>query len=94
MLIDESRALYTAYRMGRGSWWNIFGPKSWWIYAKLLLKGRRIQHHRHDQGDYDQLGGDILIDPEGVVRLHHVGAGPADRPSVTSILHVARNAQP
>ena len=83
MLVDESRALYAAYGMERGSWWNIYGPRSWWIYAKLLMKGRRL---RRSRGDFDQLGGDVLIDPEGIVRLHYVGSGPADRPSVTTII--------
>ncbi len=89
MLVDESRALYVAYGMERGSWWAIYGPASWWIYAKLLVKGRRLQR---SHGNYDQLGGNVLIDPGGIVRLHHVGSGPADRPSVTTIIDRIRNA--
>jgi hypothetical protein len=27
-------------------------------------------------------GGDVLIDPGGIVRLHHTGVGPADRPVI------------
>ena len=88
MLVDESRALYKAYGMDRGSWWAIYGPRSWWIYAKLLFKGRRLQQ---SHGNLDQLGGDILIDPDGIVRIHHVGAGPADRPSVETILDRVRS---
>jgi hypothetical protein len=30
----------------------------------------------------------VLIDPAGVVRVHHVGSGPADRPSIESLLRV------
>lgn len=85
LLVDESRQLYAAYGMHRGTWWEIFGPASIWIYAKLLLRGRKL---RRPHGDPSQLGGDVLIDPQGIVRLHHVGAGPADRPSVESLLHV------
>lgn len=83
ILIDESRELYTAYGMERGRWWEIWGLGSWWAYLKLLLRGRRL--HK-PAGDVRQLGGDVLIDPEGTVRLHHVGRGPADRPPVESIL--------
>ncbi len=90
MLVDESRDLYVAYGMERGSWWNIHGPPSWWIYAKLLMKGRRL---RRASGDTDQLGGDVLIDPDGIVRRHHVGSGPADRPSVTAIMDRVRSAE-
>ena len=87
LLVDESRALYAAYGMQHGKWRDILGWSSWWAYAKLLLRGRRM--HR-SSGDLQQLGGDVLIDPAGVVRLHHIGTGPADRPSVSSLLDVAR----
>jgi hypothetical protein len=87
LLVDESRALYAAYGMHRGHWRDILGWSSWRAYAKLLLQGRRL---RRSSGDLQQLGGDVLIDPEGVVRLHHVGTGPADRPSVSSLLDVVR----
>ena len=90
MIVDETRALYSAYGMERGSWWKIYGPGPWWVYAKLLLKGRRL---RRPRGNFDQLGGDVLIDPEGIVRLHHVGSGPADRPSVRTIIDVIRELQ-
>ncbi len=81
---DETLALYHAYGMERGRWWEIWGPSSIWIYAKLLLRGRRAQSQ---QGDPRQLGGDVLIDPNGIVRMHYVGDGPADRPAIDSILH-------
>ena len=87
LLVDESRALYAAYGMERGNWWNIYGPGPWLVYAKLLLKGRRLRRLR---GNFDQLGGDVLIDPEGIVCLHHVGSGPADRPSVKTLLDLVR----
>ncbi len=90
LLVDESRALYSAYGMDRGQWWDIWGPASWWAYAKLLIQGRRL--HRSD-GDVNQLGGDVLIDPTGIVRLHHVGSGLADRPSVSSLLELVQNAE-
>jgi hypothetical protein len=48
---------------------------------------------QNSNGDVVQLGGDILIDPGGYVRLHHVGKSPADRPTVKSILGVVRNAE-
>ena len=87
ILVDESRTFFGAYGMRRGNWWGVWGPASWWVYAKLLLRGRKI---KRPAGDVRQLGGDVLIDPQGVVRLHHVGRGPADRPSVPSVLQVVR----
>lgn len=87
LLVDSERSLYHAYDMYRGHWWNIFGPASWAIYAKLLLQGRKL---RAPTGDTQQLGGDVLIDPQGIVRLHHVGNGPADRPAVATLLDIVR----
>ena len=87
LLIDESRAQYAAYGMHRGRWQDILGWSSWWAYAKLLFRGRRL---RRSSGDLQQLGGDVLIDPTGIVCLHHVGTGPADRPSISSLLEVVR----
>lgn len=83
LLVDPSRSLYAAYGMHRGRWRDILGPAALGSYAKLMLQGRRP--HR-PTGDLQQLGGDVLIDPDGIVRLHHIGAGPADRPSVSSLL--------
>ena len=34
------------------------------------------------------LRGTFLIDPDGIVQLHHVGEGPADRPGVEMILQI------
>ncbi|MFV2069765.1 MAG: SelL-related redox protein [Pirellulales bacterium] len=87
LLIDDSRRLYAAYDMSRGHGWNLFGPAALGSYAKLLLRGRRI---RRPTGDVYQLGGDVLIDPNGIVRLHHVGNGPADRPEIDSLLQIAK----
>lgn len=89
ILLDEQLNLYTAYGMERGRWWHVFGPEAWWIYARLLWRGRKL---RAPTGDPQQLGGDVLIDPRGIVRLHHVGRGPADRPAVSAILECVRSA--
>ena len=35
-----------------------------------------------------QRGGDVLIDPDGIVRMHRVGKGPADRPGVERFLQI------
>ncbi len=84
LLIDAERKLYRAYGMERGSWREIYGLASWWAYAKLFARGRRP---RLPGSDVHQLGGDVLIDRAGIVRFHHVGRGPADRPAVAELLH-------
>jgi len=88
ILLDKDRQLYTAYGMMRGRVTDVLGLRSWWAYAKLMARGRRL---RRTEADVYQLGGDVLADPEGIVRFHHIGRGPADRPTITTLLDVARS---
>ncbi len=83
LLIDNSRETYASYGMLKASFLDIWGPRSWCAYLREILKGRLP---KSSHGDIFQRGGDVLIDPSGIVRLHHVGAGPADRPDVATIL--------
>jgi hypothetical protein len=83
LLIDESRQLYEAYGMFKGRVWDLFGPAAVGAYLKLMSQGKMP---RRPTGDVTQLGGDVLIDPNSIVRYHHVGSGPADRPSVSALL--------
>ena len=69
--------------MFSASFWDVWGAKTWWVYLKEIAKGQKL---RKSTGDILQRGGDVLIDPTGIVRLHHVGRGPADRPAVETIL--------
>jgi peroxiredoxin len=87
LLVDENRSVYQNYSMLSASFWDIWGPKTWLAYARELLKGK---HLVKSEDDIYQRGGDVLIDPQGIVRLHHVGTGPADRPGVGLILRMIR----
>jgi hypothetical protein len=83
LLVDETRETYKAYEMLSASFWDVWGPKTWWVYLKELARGEKF---RKAGRDVYQRGGDVLIDPGGTVVLHHIGAGPADRPAVGAIL--------
>ena len=87
LLVDDTLSLYRAYGIERGRLWDIWGPASWGAYAKLLSRGRKM---KAPAGDVNQLGGDVLVDPQGIVRMHHIGSGPADRPPVSQLLDVIR----
>ena len=89
VLLDETRALYGAYGMSRESVWRVWGPASWWGFITLLARGRKLHL---PTGDVYQMGGDVLIDPQGVVRLHYVSRYPLDRPSIDALLAAARGA--
>jgi AhpC/TSA antioxidant enzyme len=90
LLIDRQRVLYRAYGMAGGRRSAIWGPATWWAYARLIARGHRL---RRPTGDVNQLGGDVLVDPTGRVGLHHVGRGPADRPAVGALLERVRQGQ-
>ncbi len=84
LLVDDTRETYRNYGMLSASFWDVWGPKTWWAYLKEIVKGKKIIK---PGGDIFQRGGDVLIDPGGTVRLHHVGVGPGDRPTVGALLN-------
>ena len=88
IVIDESRRLYKRYQMHKASFWDLWGPRTWWAYFKQLLKGKLP---KKTTGDIHQRGGDVLIDQFGEIKLHHVGTGPADSPSVEAIINIINN---
>jgi hypothetical protein len=63
----------------RRSW----GIKVWLEYTRLMVKGRKW---RGIQGDSSQLGGDIIVDREGIIRMAYRSHDPTDRPPVSDIL--------
>jgi hypothetical protein len=85
LLLDTDRTLYRAYGMTRGGWWSIYGPASIWRYLKLMSGGRQPGK---PGSDWRQLGGDVLIDPAGIVRAHHISTSPHDRPSIDAMLQI------
>ncbi len=87
---DPERKAYDAYRLRKGSPWAIFGPKTIWAYALLLARGRLP---KGVQGDPYQLGGDFVIDGQGLVRFAYRSLDPTDRPSIDTLLHAVRDAQ-
>jgi len=89
IVLDNQRHLYNNYNMYRASFWDVWGLRSCWAYLKQLVKGRLPKAL---SSDIYQRGGDVLIDDQGVIRLHHVGTGPADRPAIDSILKIVDSA--
>ena len=90
LLVDAERRLYRAYEMRKARLRHLWGAatlRAYWREARLG------QFPRLPRADTAQQGGDVLIDPAGLVRFHHVGRGPADRPPVARLL-AARRAFP
>jgi hypothetical protein len=81
-LIDPQRKTYQAYGLDYSlarSW----SPKVWMEYARLMIRGRRW---RGIQGDSGQLGGDFVVDREGILQLTYRSQDPTDRPEVSYLL--------
>lgn len=55
----------------------------WLEYARLMTKGRRW---RGIQGDSGQLGGDFIVDREGILQLTYRSQDPTDRPAVSYLM--------
>ena len=90
ILVDDTRVIYKGFDMLAASFWDVWGLKTWLVYFREMTKGHKPEK---SEGDIYQRGGDVLIDPKGIVRLHHVGEGPADRPSITNILKIVKEYQ-
>jgi len=86
LLIDRERTVYGTFGLER-SLLRAWSLKTMWRYVQLRRAGYR---RRGIQGDSAQLGGDFIIDPEGIVRLAHRSRDPTDRPSVDRLLTVLR----
>lgn len=90
LLLDKSMQLYKAYGMEQGSWWSISNPLAIWKYVLLILKGRMPGK---PGSNLRQMGGDVLIDPNKIVRLHYTSTDPHDRPAVEQILNIVEMAK-
>lgn len=84
ILLDEDRKVYHAYGLRR-SFWQVWSLRVMWHYWRMTRRGWKI---RPIKGDPHQLGGDFVVDPEGVLRLVHASRDPTDRASVDSLLQV------
>lgn len=82
LLLDPDLAAYRVYDLQRSvlhSWgWNNLR-----YYAKAALRGQKFSVNR---GGVNQLGGDFLVDANGILRLVHPSHDPTDRPAVSSLL--------
>lgn len=86
LLLDDERKAYHAYGLEH-SYLRSWGIKTIWTYARYLASGRKW---RGIQGDSGQLGGDFLVDAQGIVRLAHRSHDPTDRPSVDTLLSAVK----
>ena len=90
MLVDDELTLYHAYGFERATLGKLLGPITTLKYVWLMLTGTKPG----SPGKViRQMGGNVLIDPDGVVRMHHRSVTPHDRPGIEEILgHMSTSA--
>ena len=73
--------------MGRATLWKLGNPAMIWRYLVTIFSG----HLPGRKGrDIRQMGGSVLIDPNGIVKLNHVSEDSFDRPEVATILELVK----
>ena len=80
--LDPEKETYDLYGM-TSSALQAWGPKNLWFYAKALMRGKQLKEHR---GDTDQMGGNFIVDKNGIVRFAYPSKNPTDRPEVAQLL--------
>lgn len=87
VLLDRDRSVYNAYGLER-SYWRSRSLKTRWVYFKAWLSGK--QTHDSHGDDTSQLGGDFIVDKNGLMRLVYPSHDPTDRPPVDDLLKILK----
>ncbi len=86
---DPQRHLYAALDLGRGSLWQLFGPRVWWRGLLATLRGHLVGRL---VGDGFQMPGAFIIEDGRVVRaFRHRDA--ADRPDLEGLCRLPAAAE-
>jgi peroxiredoxin len=90
ILSDPDRRAYAAFGLPRARPWQIWNWGMVGVYTRGLLHGRLPRLRR---ADFSQLGGDVVLAPDGRVVYLHRGRALADRPSIEEIMAAVRRAR-
>lgn len=86
LLLDQERQVYHAYDL-KESWLRSWNFRTLVRYIRLLLSGAKWRGIR---GKSTQLGGDFIVDSDGIIRLAYRSREAADRPEVGDLLETLR----
>jgi len=84
--LDPTRQSYHAFGL-ESSIIHSWGWNSMRYYLQAAFRGQRPHFNR---GNTNQLGGDFIVDAQGIVRLAHPSHDPTDRASLPKLLAVLR----
>ena len=88
ILADVDRKSYKAMKFPRASTTQLVGPKS---LAKGLVRGASGVGVGRPIGDVAQLGGTVLVQPDGDIVWTHVQQDASDNPSIEELLEALRD---
>ncbi len=91
LLLDPDRTVYRAYGFGRASARRVWSIGTLRQYASILRRDGVDALERPTE-DTRQLGGDVVIAPDGTLAWGFWSAGPDDRPSVDELVAEVRAA--
>jgi peroxiredoxin len=88
VLGDPGKASYRTLGLGRGSWWSLLvAPMLENLAEAFSLIGKAsLRWSANPRSDVRQLGGVMIVDPEGVIRYLHRSATTTDVPPTTDLL--------
>lgn len=92
VLVDPAREVYRTYGYRRGSVRRVWGWRAAKRYVELFRSGG-IKGLRRPVEDTLQLGGDVVISPDGALAYAFHGDGPDDRPSIDELLDAVDRAR-
>jgi hypothetical protein len=81
LVVDDSRELYAAWGLGRGSLGHVLGRRSLGAVSRLAREGIR---NRHPSGTRWQMAGTFALDAGRIVRWVHVPAHAGDLPDLSA----------
>ncbi len=87
ILLDRDRTVYKAYQLER-SRLRSYHPRVVWMYIKRWFQRGKFYDSHGD--DTSQLGGDFIVDKNGILRLIYPSHDPTDRPSVDDLLNTLK----
>ena len=90
VVTDPERELYRALGFGRGSFWRVWGWKSFKKYVELMRSGAKLEPSS-SEADTRQLGGNAVVGRDGRLAWIYSGAGPDDRPTIDAVIQAVRS---
>lgn len=92
LLVDPDRSTYHSFGLRRGTVWRVWGIRAARKYVELLRQDG-LRGLARPTEDTLQLGGDFIIDPDGVLIYGFWGDGPDDRPPVDALIRAVHAGQ-